>query len=391
MSTLKTVNIQHPSSSTPSALTTSTGDLTNAAGISYMGGNKNLLYNGAMQIHQRSASVAGITTGGYYTADRYQIVNLTQGTWTNDIQNDAPAGSGLRKSFRMLCTTADATPAAADMIGIDQVLEGQDLQRIAKGTSSAQQLTLSFWVKSNVTGTYIVSLYDNDSSPARQVCGSYTIVASATWEKKTITFPADTIGAFDNDNAASLYIRWYLGAGSNRTSGTLATSWASFNQANDAVGQTNLAASTNNYWQITGVQLEIGPVATSFEFKSYGNELRECQRYFERLISTGNTPFDRTSAMCSSTSSAIIRVDSIITKRTTPSVAAGSSTSAASTFSVVNSGGNLVAVTGISIINFGPSSLILQATGASSLVAGGGTLLYSIAGQTGIIDIGAEL
>lgn len=282
MSTLKTNTIQHISSSTPSALTTSTGDFTNAAGISYMGGNKNLLYNGAMQIHQRSASVAGITTGGYYTADRYQIVNLTQGTWTNDIQNDAPTGSGLRKSFRMLCTTADATPAAADMIGIDQVLEGQDLQRIAKGTSSAQQLTLSFWVKSNVTGTYIVSLYDNDSSPARQVCGSYTIVASATWEKKTITFPADTIGAFDNDNAASLYIRWYLGAGSNRTSGTLATSWASFNQANDAVGQTNLAASTNNYWQITGVQLEIGPVATSFEFKSLNQELRECERYYEK-------------------------------------------------------------------------------------------------------------
>jgi hypothetical protein len=183
----------------------------------------------------------------------------------------------------MLCTAADAVPAASDEISVSQIIEGQDLQRVAKGTASALQLTLSFWVKANVTGTYIVWLYDNDNN--RHVAGSYSVSASATWEKKTITFPADTTGAFDNDNAASLLLRWYLAAGSDYTSGTLATTWASLTNANRAVGQTNLAAATNNYWQVTGVQLEVGDTATDFEHKPFGVELAECQRYYEKTYS----------------------------------------------------------------------------------------------------------
>lgn len=280
MSTLRTVNIQHPSSSTPSITMDSTGAMTG----SFPYPNRNLIYNGAMQVSQRGTSTASITGGGYYTADRYQVGIDSLGTWTQSVENDAPTGSGFRKSLKMLCTTADASPAASDTLRIDQYLEGQDLQRIAKGTSSAQQLTMSFWVKSNVTGTYIVWLYDNDN--ARQVSASYTISASATWERKTITFPADTTGAFDNDNAASLLVSFILGAGSSFTSGTLATTWAAASNANRAVGQTNLAASTNNYWQITGVQLETGSVATPFEFKNYGQDLRECQRYYWRSNST---------------------------------------------------------------------------------------------------------
>ena len=279
MSTLKVTNIQHPSAADPAI------EL-NAAGGALIGGQaayaRNLLYNGAMQVAQRGTSVTG-STAGAFVADRFSTAIVNQGTWTLDIQNDAPTGSGLRKSSRVLCTTADAAPAASDLIIFSQLLEGQDLQRIAKGTSSAQKLTLSFWVKSNVTGTYIADLLDTDNT--RQVSASYTISASATWEKKTITFPADTTGAFDNDNALSLRVRWWLGAGSDYTSGTLATTWASTTAANMAVGQTNLAAATNNYWQITGVQLEVGPVATPFEFKSYGQELRECQRYYWRNTS----------------------------------------------------------------------------------------------------------
>lgn len=279
MSTIKTINVQHPNASSPAITLDSAGAMTG----SFPYPNRNLIYNGAMQVAQRGTSTASITTNGYYTADRWSTVIITQGTWTQDIQNDAPTGSGFRRSFRLLCTTADAAPAAGDLIAVDQILEGQDLQRIAKGTSSAQQMTLSFWVKSNITGTYCISLYDNDSSPARQFSAAYTISASATWEKKTIIIPADTTGPFDNDNAASLYVRWYLGAGSTRTSGTLASAWATFNAANECPGQTNLAAATNNYWQITGIQLETGSVATPFEFKSFGQELRECQRYYYRI------------------------------------------------------------------------------------------------------------
>jgi hypothetical protein len=244
--------------------------------------NRNLLYNGAMQVHQRGTSATGITGSSYNTADRWELALGTMGTWTNTVENDAPTGSGFRKSWKFLCTTSDSTPAAGDLIFMRQKLEGQDVQRIAKGTSAAQQLTVSFWVKSNVTGTYVAELRDFDNN--RSVSAQYAISASGTWEKKTITFPADTTGVLDNDNALSLACQFWLGAGTDSTSGTLQTTWAAVVNANRAVGQTNLAAATNNYWQITGVQLEVGPSATEFEFKSFGQELAECQRYYQRFI-----------------------------------------------------------------------------------------------------------
>lgn len=279
MSTVKVVNVQHPSASTAAVTLAADGSMTGA----FPAPNRNLLYNGAMQLSQRGTSASGLTSFGYATADRWLYAMDSFGTWTQSVENDAPTGSGLRKSLKMLCTTAQASPASDKYLFFDQRLEGQDLQRIAKGTASAQQLTLSFWVKSNKTGTYIAELMDEDNN--RYVSASYSVSASATWEKKTITFPADTTGALDNDNAGSLYLRLWLGAGSNFTSGTLATSWGTPVTANRAVGQTNLAAATNNYWQITGVQLEVGPVATGFEFKSYGQELRECQRYYQKATS----------------------------------------------------------------------------------------------------------
>jgi hypothetical protein len=244
--------------------------------------NRNLLYNGAMQVAQRGTSTTGITATGYYTADRWQAILSGLGTWTQTVENDAPTGSGFRKSLKMLCTTSDAAPAAGDLLYMTQILEGQDVQRIAKGTSSAQQVTLSFWVKANVTGTYVAELYDVNNT--RQVSAAYTVSASATWEKKTITFPADTTGVFTNDNAAALYAIFWLGAGSTYTGGTLNTVWAADTSNKRAAGQTNLAAATNNYWQITGVQLEVGPTGTGFEFKSFGQELRECQRYYQRIV-----------------------------------------------------------------------------------------------------------
>jgi hypothetical protein len=248
--------------------------------------HRNLVINGDMQIAQRGTSTASITTSGYRTADRWNSDMSSLGTWTQSVENDAPTGSGFRKSLKMLCTTADASPAAGDYIYVNQVLEGQNLQQVKKGTSAAEQLTVSFWVKANVTGTYILEFYDVDN--ARQVSKSYTINASGVWEYKTITFAADTTGAFDNDNAASLGVNFYIGAGSNFTSGTLQTTWVSSTTANRAVGQTNVASATNNYWQVTGVQLEVGDVATPFEFKSVEDELLECQRYYFRISGGSN-------------------------------------------------------------------------------------------------------
>lgn len=253
---------------------------------------RNIVYNGAMQVAQRGTSVTGITTGGYYTADRWASEVINIGTWTQTVENDAPTGSGFRKSLKMLCTTADAAPAASDIINIEQRLEGQDVQRIKKGTASAEQVTLSFWVKSNVTGTYTILFFDADNS--RSVSATYSVASSATWEKKTITFPADTTGAFDNDNATSIRLFFCLGAGSNFTSGAIATTWGSYSAANRAQGQVNVAAATNNYWQVTGVQFEVGPKPTPFEFLPYGVELARCQRYYESVydgaVPTGSNP-----------------------------------------------------------------------------------------------------
>ena len=241
--------------------------------------DRNVVINGAMQVAQRGTSTASVTADGYYTADRWLGAVSGLGTWTQSVESDAPTGSGFRKSLKMLCTTANASPTGTNNLAVVTYIEGQNLQQFAKGTASAKQFTLSFWVKSNITGTYVAELFDVDNT--RQTALQYTISSSATWEKKTLIFTADTTGVFDNDNAKSLQITFWMGAGSGLTSGTLQTTWASNTTANRAVGQINLAAATSNYWQITGVQLEVGSVATPFEFEDIGTTLAKCQRYFQ--------------------------------------------------------------------------------------------------------------
>ena len=239
---------------------------------------RNIIINGDMSIAQRGTSTASITGNGYHTLDRWQTQLATQGTWTQSQDTDVPSGYGFSKSLKMDCTTADASPAAGDYCLITTKLEGQNLQYLKKGTSSAESLTLSFWVKSSKTGTYIAELDDRDNT--RAISKSYTIDTTDTWEKKTLTFAGDTSGVLDNDNARSLDLNFWLGAGTTFTSGTLATSWETRTNANRAVGQVNLADSTSNEWYITGVQLEAGQTASEFEFLPVDVNLRRCQRYY---------------------------------------------------------------------------------------------------------------
>lgn len=262
-------------------------DLTNAqSAFPY----RNLLHNGAMQVSQRGASAASKTTSDVWLVDRWRSTISSLGTWTASRESDAPSESGLRASLKMLCTAADASPAAGDVFLVRQILEGYDVQRIKKGTASAEQLTLTFWVKSNVTGTYVVELEDQDNT--RYCSATYTVSASATWEQKSITFPADTTGAFDNDENGSLALNFWMGGGTNFTSGTLGTTWHT-TSANRAVGGTNVASANNNYWQVTGVQLEIGTVSTPFEFIPYADELARCQRYYYRSSASASNTYAR--------------------------------------------------------------------------------------------------
>ena len=245
---------------------------------------RNIIINGDMSQAQRSTSVSGITGTGYNTVDRFKHVISGLGTWTASQSTDVPSGQGFANSFKMDCTTADASPAAGDFNVLAQIVEGANIQHLKKGTSSAESVTWSFWVKSNKTGTYICEILDGNNT--RQISQSYTISSADTWEKKTITMAGDTSGAIGTDASAYLQFNWWLAVGSDRSSGTLNTSWNSTTNANRAVGQVNLADSTSNEWYITGVQLEAGTAASDFEFLPYDVNLRRCQRYYYKKIAS---------------------------------------------------------------------------------------------------------
>ena len=254
---------------------------------------KPLIINGDMQVAQRGTSTASVTTSGYYTVDRYRFDISSLGTHTVAQTASAPDDTGLVNSFRVDCTTADASPGASDFMIFSTRLEGQDVQLFKKGTSYAEKITVAFWVKSNKTGTYIVEIDDNDN--ARNINQAYTISSANTWEKKVLSFAGDTTGAFGNDNGDSFRLLWWLGAGSDFTSGTLETSWASTTNANRAVGQVNIADSTDNDWSITGIQMEVGEFdansIASFQHESFGDNLARCQRYYFNLVEGNSLNF----------------------------------------------------------------------------------------------------
>ena len=252
---------------------------------SQIGGRRNILINGAMQVAQRGTSTSSVSSGNIFAScDRWRNTGVTIGTWTISQSTDVPTGQGFAKSLKYDCTTAEASPSAGDQLHLSHRIEGQDLQQLKKGTSNAEKVTLSFWVKSNKTGTYQVNIRDKDNT--RMIAKTYAISSADTWEKKTLTFDGDTTGVLDNDNANSLELEWFLGAGSNYTSGAVPTSWEAESATDRAAGlNVNLGDSTDNEWYITGVQLEVGSQATPFEHRSFGEELFLCQRYFRDLCS----------------------------------------------------------------------------------------------------------
>ena len=259
------------------------------SGSSYPNGGglwigRNIFINGAATVAQRSTSVSSITTAGYKTIDRFYLNYGAMGTWTQSRATDVPAAKGFGYSLKMDCTSADASPASSDKLLITQSIVGQNLQKLKKGTASAESITISFWVKSGKTGVHIVEIYDNDNT--RSISKSYTISSADTWEYNALTFPGDTSGTLTNDDNTSLTVGFWLGAGSNFTSGTLATSWASATNANRAVGQVNVADSASNDWLITGIQVEMGSSATPYEHETYEQTLHKCLRYYYKWESS---------------------------------------------------------------------------------------------------------
>ena len=251
-----------------------------------------LIINGDMAVAQRGTST-GITTPGYYACDRFQTAIGNLATWTISQDSDVPSGYGFANSLKLDCTTADASPSTGDVLIVRQRFEGQDVQLLKKGTSSAEKVTVAFWIKATKTGTNILELFDRDNS--RTISQSYTISSSNTWEYKVINFSADTTGALDDDNNLSFEIAWWLGSGTDYTSGTLQTSWGSQTDADRAVGQVNHGDSTSNNVFITGVQMEVGEYTSAtlppFQHESFGDNLARCQRYLYQINGTGNGRF----------------------------------------------------------------------------------------------------
>jgi hypothetical protein len=308
-----------PASNDASALTTGTlPDARLSSAIVNQSAFKNLIINGDMSIAQRGTSVTTFNSDAYHTVDRWK--NSTAGSisaeFTISQDSDVPTGQGFSNSLKYDCTTANASLGTSTAFRVQTRIEGQNLQYLKKGTSSAESLTMSFWVKSNKTGTYICEFYDANNN--RTISKSYTINSASTWEKKTITFAGDTTGAFNNNSGQSLQINFYLFAGTDYTSGTLQTSWGTRVNANRVVGQVNLADSTSNEWYITGIQLEAGTTASDFEFLPHDVNLLRCQRYYQLLGSGDNYPVFN--AFYLSSSAIYTVVPTKVTMRTNPSL-----------------------------------------------------------------------
>jgi len=239
--------------------------------------HRNLVLNGAMRVAQRSTSGTTTSSGAYLSVDRWKCTDGGEGAFTVSQSSTAP--DGFANSVKWDCTTADTSIASE--IYMEQLIEGQDLQQLGYGTSSAKSITISFWVRSNLTGEFSVWLENFDSSRYFTTSG-YTINTANTWEYKTITIPGDTAGSgFGDDNGVGMKFRWHLAVRSSYQ-GTPSGSWSTSASNRSQSNHVNLASSTANEWYLTGVQVEVGEAATSYEHRIFSDELRSCQRYYQK-------------------------------------------------------------------------------------------------------------
>jgi len=253
-----------------------------------IGQDKNLITNGAMICSQRGSSFATVSNNET-TIDQFALTH-PYGSSTMSISQSTTSPNGFSNSYKLDVNSADTSIGAGQYVAIRHRIEAQNLQELAFGTSGAKSIALSFYVRSNVTGTYAVNIQQTDNSK-KQVSATYTINSADTWERKTFTFAGDTSGVINNDTGDGFEILWYLAAGSNRNSGTARSTFTAHNLADEAAGHTaNILSSTSNNFHLTGCQLEVGSVITDFQHLSFGENLKKCQRYYYQFVD-GDTQF----------------------------------------------------------------------------------------------------
>jgi len=349
---------------------------------------RNMVINSAMNVAQRSASVTGIGTnfGGYFTCDRWRIVSgLTAGRLTMTQTADGPNGISAN-CIKLDCTTADTSIAAGESLILKQAFEGQNLQRIGSGVVGAKQITVSFYVKASAAFTFACELENADNS--RQCTKLFD--TTTDWVRQELTFPADPddgSSPFDDDNAASLNLNFWLHAGSTYTSGTLNTAaFANNTNANRAAGIDSFFSNTANNFFITGVQMEVGPVATEFEQEDFGVTLRKCQRYFQSY--GGDGAFERFgTGYNNSNTVARTSINSPVQTRAVPTI----SVSDVAHFAVTADNAN-TQCTAIIAHNMSRNIITLQSTvGSTALASGEGIQLMANNSTAARLLVDAEL
>ena len=259
--------------------------------------NRNLIINGSQIVNQRGTQTVSASATTQFGPDRFKLITSGLDNFVGTIaqDSDVPSGSGFANSLKITTTTAESAIDAPEYFYLNHTIEAQNLQQLAYGTSSAKKVTLSFWVKSTITGTFALGLYKPDNTTQIHV-KTYTINDASTWEYKTITFGANALsgGAIANDNGAGIEVAWHLAVGSNFKGTDTSSGWGGYSSATWGNGQGTDAVitTTNATFQITGCQMEVGDTATDFEHpRSFGDELQSCQRYFQKSVQNGSTSY----------------------------------------------------------------------------------------------------
>lgn len=365
MSTIQTINIKNASSSVNNIVLGADGSVTSQGTIAMATpfAMRNKIINGAMEIYQRGTGTVTLTSSAQYTLDRWSSTEDTDGTMTVRQTTNAPAGFINAMYFET--GTADASLGATQYVATTQQVEGFNIADLAWGTASAKSVTLSFWVRSSLTGTFGGSI--RNGSLNRSYPFAYTISAANTYEYKTVTVPGDTTGTWATDNTSGLVLTFGLGVGSTY-SGT-AGSWTAGNILS-ATGAVSVIGSVSGNFYLTGVQLEVGTTATPFERRLYTTELQFCQRYC--TVYGGDANFERFAVgQAYNTTQAVLITYLPTEMRTAPSL------TATGNFGLTSASAAGLAVTGFTGDN--PSKKVFEfiATVASGLVAGNSTQLFA--------------
>jgi hypothetical protein len=347
-------------------------------------GFKNRIINGAMVIDQRNAGASITGNDGVFPLDRFTILATQTSKLTVQQSTTAPTGFG----FSLLATSSSAySVTSSDQFTIQQRIEGFNSADLSFGSASASTITLSFWVRSSLTGTFGGAL--TNSAYNRSYPFSYTISAANTWEQKTVTIAGDTTGTWIGaTNGVGLRVSWSLGAGSAQI-GT-AGAWSA-SAVLGVTGQTNLVGTNGATFYITGVQLEKGSTATSFDYRPYSAELALCQRYCVnyRSADSGSAFLRYGVGQCDTTTNSDIVFTYPVPMRVTPTV---TTTGTASNYGVY-SGGAITACSSVPTINASSSYLkaTINATVASGLTVGRACALLSNNNNTSYLLFSAEL